>query len=138
MRSTTPGGVLMRSWLTGAGLDLEHDVMVTSVLKCSDASKFQRRPVPAHVAACSRFRQVEDAAYPPRLIVAVGKYAYQATTGLPYSERSSEVVQVNGQSVFAVESPTWASISATNRNEFFARASYLRRFLIGAGLIQGV
>ena len=138
MRSTTPQGVLMRSWLIGAGLALEHDVLITSLVKCSTGGAFATRIKPDDLATCSRFRRVEDAAYPPSLIITVGKEPFEILTGGTYSDRPAEVAVVNGVNLFPVESPGWATASATNRNAFFARASYLRRWLIGAGLIQGV
>ncbi len=83
-------GELLDLILQASGLQRGHGVFITNAVKCRPPAN--RNPEPEEMAQCAPFLAAQIAALRPRIVVAMGRFAVQATLG-----SSAPIGQLRGQ-----------------------------------------
>lgn len=83
-------GMLLNNILQAAGLDREHDVYITNILKCRPP--VNRNPQADEVAACQVYLAAQIALLKPKLIVTLGRFASQTLL-----QSKASIGQLRGQ-----------------------------------------
>ena len=68
-----PSGRLLRQLSQEAGLDIEHEVFLTNIVKCRPPNN--RDPAPEEVRTCLPYLDRQIALINPKVIVAIGRHA---------------------------------------------------------------
>ena len=88
-------GELLHAMLRAAGIDPDHAVFYTNLVKCRPRSN--RLPTAAEIAACQPHLHEQIALLRPRGILALGRLAAQALLTDPASERRSSFEALRGK-----------------------------------------
>ncbi|MFM1909007.1 MAG: hypothetical protein RLZZ591_2684 [Pseudomonadota bacterium] len=102
-----PSGQLLDNMLKAMGLNRQHQVFITNVLKCRPPSN--RNPDPSEVAQCAPYLQRQIELLQPKIILAMGRFAVQSLlqTTEPIGRLRGRLHQYHGVPVVVTYHPAY-------------------------------
>ncbi|MEY4758018.1 MAG: hypothetical protein RJA34_2916 [Pseudomonadota bacterium] len=102
-----PSGQLLDNMLKAMGLNRQHQVFITNVLKCRPPAN--RNPDPGEVAQCAPYLQRQIELLQPKIILAMGRFAVQSLlqTSEPIGRLRGRLHQYHGVPVVVTYHPAY-------------------------------